>query len=170
MSLCFHGLPAYLTLFVGPAVGVWEHSSADPVPRRPQQLPGLSSAHCSSRSSLTADYVTRRIARCRAPHRPHLIIYTLRLYVIAEIIQNLERKRILIALLEYSVVASFRPISPLLVWSTTRVLGELKADFGISGEIFIYYCFRFDPPSSFFTVRGNSKTNYDLGKCKLGLY
>lgn len=22
MSLCFHGLPAYLTLFVGPAVGV----------------------------------------------------------------------------------------------------------------------------------------------------
>lgn len=62
----------------------------------------------------------------------------------------------------YSVVVSFRPISPLLVWSA-RVLGELKADFGILGAIFIYYCFRFDPLSSFFTVRGHSKTNYKLG-------
>lgn len=67
------------------------------------------------------------------------------------------------------MVVSFRPISPLLVWSTTRVLGELKADFGILGEMFIYYRFCFDPPSSFFTVRGNSKTNYDLGECTLGL-
>lgn len=143
MSLCFHGLHAYLTLFVGPAVGVWEHSSADPVPRRPQQLPGLSSAHCSSRSSLTADYVTRRIARCRAPHRPHLIIYTSTLRYRWDYTESVTIAYTNSIIRRYSVFVSFRPISPLLIWSTTRVLGELKADFGILGEIFIYPPFRF---------------------------
>lgn len=70
----------------------------------------------------------------------------------------------------YSVVVSFRPKSPLLVWITTRVLGELKADFGILGKsLFFIIVFVLIHRPLFFTVRGNSKTNYDLGECKLGL-